>query len=88
MINIQVSQGKFDVINNWCHAEVNQTYPTCAFIKFIFRVTFFYSFMMNFGVNWKLKYLHTQISWTCEFISASHSAPNLSLVARKMLPQR
>ena len=41
MINIQVLQEKFDVINKWCHAEVNQTYTTCAFIKFIFRVTFF-----------------------------------------------
>ena len=41
IINIQVSQGKFDVINKWCHAEVNETYHSCAFIKFIFRVTFF-----------------------------------------------
>ena len=40
-INIQVSQEKFDVINKWLHAEVNQAYPTCAFIKFIFGVTFF-----------------------------------------------
>ena len=41
IINIQVSQGKFDVIIKLCHVEVNQTYPMCAFIKFIFRVTFF-----------------------------------------------
>ena len=41
IIKFQVSQVKFDVINKWCHAEVNQAYPTCAFIKFIFGVTFF-----------------------------------------------
>ena len=39
--------------------EVNQTYPACAFIKFILRVTFFKPFMINFGVNRKLeKYTH------------------------------
>ena len=37
--NIQVSQGKFVVINKWWNAEINQRYPTCAFIKFIFRAT-------------------------------------------------
>ena len=41
IINVSVLQGKFDVIIKWCLAEVNQTYPTCAFIKCIFRVTFF-----------------------------------------------
>ena len=41
IINIQVLQWKFDVINKWCHAEVNEAYPMCAFIKFIFGVTFF-----------------------------------------------
>ena len=51
IINIQVWQGKFDVINKCCHAEVNQTYPTCAFTKFIFRVIFFKPFMTRFGVN-------------------------------------
>ena len=38
---MQVLQGKFDAMNKWCHAEVNQAYPKCAFIKFNFRVTFF-----------------------------------------------
>ena len=33
IINIQVSQGKFDVINKWWHAEVNQTYHTCALLN-------------------------------------------------------
>ena len=79
IINIQVSQGKFDVINRWCHAEVNQTYPTCAFIKFIFRVKIFCPFMMNVMVDGKLKYTQTHISWTCEFISVSHQ-PYLWLV--------
>ena len=41
IISIEESQGKFDVINKWCHAEVNQTYPTFAIIKFISWVTFF-----------------------------------------------
>ena len=42
IINIQVSHGKFDVINKWCHAEVNHTYPTCGSIKLsFFGVTFF-----------------------------------------------
>ena len=26
-------------MNKWCHAEVNQTYLTCVFIKFIFGMT-------------------------------------------------
>ena len=46
---------KFDVINKWCHADVNQAYPTCAFIKFILGVTFFYPLETNLGLNWKLK---------------------------------
>ena len=37
IINIQVSPPKFDVIKS-CHAEENQTYPTCALIQFIFGV--------------------------------------------------
>ena len=41
IINIHVSQGNLDVINKWCHAEVNQAYPTCAFNKFIYRVCMF-----------------------------------------------
>ena len=32
IINIQVSQGKVAVIIKLCHAEVNQAYPTCAFV--------------------------------------------------------
>ena len=40
IINILVSLGKFDVIIKWRRADVNQTYPTCAFIKLIFGVTF------------------------------------------------
>ena len=43
--------------------------------------------MPNFGVNGELKYTHTHISRTCEFISVSHYARNLSPMARKMLPQ-
>ena len=31
---------KNDVITKWCHDEVNQTYPSCAFIKFIIWVIF------------------------------------------------
>ena len=53
MINIQVSQGKFDVINKWCHAEVNQAYPTCAIIKFIFRVKNFLVIYDEFWGQWE-----------------------------------
>ena len=42
-----VSQRKFDVINKWCHAEVNQAYRTCAFIKFMFGVTFCFEMLPN-----------------------------------------
>ena len=56
IINIEVPLGKFNVTNKWCHGEVNQTYPMCALIKFIFRVTLFQQFMTNFGVSEKLKY--------------------------------
>ena len=67
------------------NAEVNRTYPTCAFIKFIFRVAFLKPFMTNFGVDGKLKYTRTHIWLTCEFISVTHEATNLSPMARKML---
>ena len=36
---------------------------SCAFIKFIFRVTFFKPFMTNLGVNGKLKYTHSMDVW-------------------------
>ena len=55
IINIHVSQGKFDVINKWCHAEVNQANPTCDFIRFIFEITFFEPLATNLGPNGKLK---------------------------------
>ena len=61
IINVQVSQGKFDGINKLCHAEVNHTYLMCAFITFIFRETFLLPFMTYFGVNGKFKYTHTNI---------------------------
>ena len=41
IINIHVSQGKFDAINKWCHAEVNQTYPTCALLNLSVGLQFF-----------------------------------------------
>ena len=75
IINIQVWQGKFDLINKCCHAEVKRTYPTCAFIKFIFRVIFFKPFMTSFGVNWKLKYTtHAYFMdvWVCFSFQLSH----------------
>ena len=32
IINIQVSQGEFDVINKWCHADDKET---CLFLMFV-----------------------------------------------------
>ena len=58
-----------------------------AFIKFIFRVTFLKPFITNFWVNGKRKYTHMHISWSCEFISVFHQAPNFSLMARKCYPK-
>ena len=74
LISIKLLIFKFEKRNLMLsiNAEVNRTYPTCAFIKFIFRVIFFKPFMTSFGVNGKLKYTHTHITWTCEFISVSH----------------
>ena len=51
---------KFYGISKCCHAEVNRTYPTCAFIKFIFRVTFSSHLWRILGSvgNWNI---HTRI---------------------------
>ena len=74
LISIKLLIFRFDKRNFMLsiNAEVNRTYPTCAYIKFIFMVIFFKPFMTSFGVNGKHKYTHTHISWTCEFISVSH----------------
>ena len=57
------------MIIKWCHAEVNKTYPTCAFIKFISGVTFSQLFATNLRVNGKLKYTHTSMKYACVYIS-------------------
>ena len=60
LLIFRFDKSKLNVINKWCHAEVNRTYPTCAFIKFIFRATFFWPFMTLLGSigNWNI---HTRI---------------------------
>ena len=49
IINIQVSSPKFEVIIKLFHAEVNQTYPTCGFIQFIFLGNIFLAIRDKFG---------------------------------------
>ena len=48
-----------------CHAEVNQTYHTCAFIQFIFGVTFFQPLVTNLGLDGKLKKTHMSMKDAC-----------------------
>ena len=55
---------KFDVINKLFHAEVNQAYPTCAFIKFIFGVTFFWPLATNLGLKWETE-INSHVHSTC-----------------------
>ena len=72
IINIQVSQGKFYVINKLCHTEVNQTYPTCGLTKFIFKGNIFLAIYGEFWGQWETEIYPYGIRIWAYFISVSN----------------